>query len=74
MSRHIILKVARLEYLLKERLELLLKAMQGRKLEAPHETSDLTNPEHWCYVSESAVRLAADDFQTVLKEIKRTLK
>lgn len=57
---------------LQERHEKLLKAMKGRAVQAD-EIHMHSYPETHRFVTASDVRIAVDDFATILKEIKGTL-
>jgi len=57
---------------LDERMDKLKKAMNGKKLNSDFNSSD--DIESFSFVNPSEVRVAVDDFNTILKEIKRELK
>lgn len=72
MGIHSPFAIKKLEDLLKERSDKLLAAMRGTAV--PSELKLVHNyPDDYRQVDPSAVRVAADDFATVLKEIKAVL-
>ncbi len=72
MSIHPFEKIQRLEVQLQERFEKLVKKMQGRDL-TEVEAKAYGNPQSLRNVPSEDIRVAADDFATILKEIKATL-
>jgi len=73
MKTHSIYKIQKLQTALDERMSSLKKAMEGYEPH-PHLVSGHSNPESLRQVNESEIRIAADDFNTILKEIKSVLK
>lgn len=69
MEYQSVAKIDRLHTELQQRLERLIQAMQGG--EPKHIPDHLYGPQR--LVSGEAVRLAVDDFATVLKEIKASM-
>lgn len=72
MTIYTIEKIQRLEKQLKERFEKLCKQMLGRELSGS-EAARYGNSKDLRDVSSEEVRIATDDFATILKEIKATL-
>lgn len=72
MSIHSDLLVNKLTSKLKERVELLAAAMNGNPLNAD-EVSRTNLPDTYRSVAPDDVRMAVDDFATILKEIRTTL-
>jgi len=72
MGTHAKVKISRLESQLQERMDKLLIAIRGSESNSSEETD--YEPLKKMYVDASSVRVAVDDFQTILKEIKRELK
>lgn len=68
-SKHTIEK---LQNTLQERLDRLLKAIQGTDVTSEEERMHGLHRPH-ARVRSDDVRIAVDDFQTILKEIKATL-
>ncbi|WP_026600520.1 hypothetical protein [Methylomonas sp. 11b] len=64
--------VKKLKARLKERYDLLITAMDGRTIN-PDEAFRTALPETHRVVAPDDVRIAVDDFSTILKEIKATL-
>ncbi len=73
MGVHSKAKVADLSKQLDERMKKLKQVITGRKLNE-YEPMEKHSPENLTSVSASDVRIAVDDFNTILKEIKRVLK
>lgn len=72
MGIHSPFAIKKLEDLLKERSDKLLAAMRGT--EVPSELKLVHNyPDDYRQVDPTVVRVAADDFATILKEIKAVL-
>lgn len=72
MGIHSPFAIKKLEDLLKERSDKLVAAMHGT--EVPSELKLVHNyPDDYRKVDSTAVRVAADDFATILKEIKAVL-
>ena len=72
MSIHNIEGIQKLEAQLQERFEKLCKQMLGRELNEG-EAKRYGNPKALRNVSSEDVRVATDDFATILKEIKATV-
>ncbi len=65
-------KIEKLQNLLQQRLDNLFSAMQGSEVsDADHRLSSLTSPHR--LIRSDDVRVAVDDFSTILKEVKATL-
>lgn len=65
--------IANLQSQLDERMDNLKKVMEGRKPQS-FEVADYPEPDIYAKVSASNIRIAVDDFSTILREIKRVLK
>lgn len=72
MAIHPIEKIEKLEAQLQERFERLVKKMQGRELNTV-DAQKHGNPQSLRSVPPEDIRVATDDFATILKEIKATL-
>lgn len=74
MSLHTQVKITNLELQLQERMDKLLTAIRGSEpMSFKNDDEDFKTIQKR-YVDPSRVRVAVDDFQTILKEIKRELK
>jgi len=65
--------IKKLSNQLDERLATLKKAMEGTQ-PLPYEVADQPLPDTVTRVTSGDIRVAVDDFNTILKEIKRVLK
>lgn len=72
MTIHPIEKIKKLEAQLQERFENLVTKMQGRELNTV-EAQTYGNPQSLRSVPSEHIRVATDDFATILKEIKAAL-
>lgn len=72
MSSHSKAKIQKLEVALQERLDRLLKAMRGSDIGSEEQRMQGFHGPH-ASVRSDDVRIAVDDFQTILREIKATL-
>jgi len=73
MGIHSKVTINNLHSQLKERMDKLKKIMEGGEI-LEHEGRDYPFPDKMRKVNPSEIRVAADDFNTILKEIKRVLK
>ena len=72
MPNHSTYAVEKLQKQLQERLDRLLVAMSGKEVpESELPLHSLRGPHRW--VKSDDVRVAVDDFSTILKEIKASL-
>ena len=72
MSMHSKQAIQKLQNTLQERLDRLLKAIQGTDVTGEEEILNGLHGPH-ARIRSDDVRIAVDDFQTILKEIKATL-
>ena len=72
MPPHSKIKIQKLQNALQERLERLLEAMQGTDLSSEEQRLRGFHGPH-AIVRSDDVRIAVDDFQTILKEIRSSL-